>query len=223
MIGHNYRFNPLVMKMKRLLVSGKIGKPVSLSTRFAIPSVPADSWRTSRSSGGGALLDLAVHHVDLARFLLDAEPHSVTARIETRRTEHDFAHLMMHTNKGTTAEITVVFGEPFEDRIHLVGDEGALWMDRAHSPDVAFAAKGKALGPMSKVRAHIPSPESIAYIASRRRSPFREPSFEVALSAFVQAASGNISCKPDLDDGLAALIAVDAAERSAASGQPVTL
>lgn len=222
MIGHNFRFNPLAQKLRNQVAAGLAGRITRIRTHYATPRPPSDSWRRARSTGGGALLDLAVHHIDFVRFVLDAEIASVSARIESRSTDHDFGALSVTTTSGANADIEVEFGDSFHDRIEVHGDRATLWIDRAHSVDVGRAAPGR-IGTASIVRAHLPTPGRIAYWALRRRSPFHEPSYAIAMSAFIDAATRGTPATPDLMDGLAALAVIDAGERSSASGQPASV
>ena len=223
MIGQNFRFNPLAKKMKETVASGYIGEVRSIDTKYSTPRPALESWRRSRETGGGALLDLAVHHIDFARFALASEIASVSARIESRESDHDSGAISLKFENGATATIDVAFGDSFQDRIEVRGDKGTLWIDRTHSVDVGRAAAAERIGLASIIRAHLPTPGRIRYWALRRQSPFHEPSYAIALSAFVQAATSGAHPSPDLDDGLAALAAVDAAERSSPSGQPVPI
>ena len=223
MIGQNFRFNPLAKRMKDAIAAGSIGKVQSINTRYSTPRPPQESWRRSRETGGGALLDLAVHHIDFARFALASEIASVSARIESRESDHDSGALSLTFANGATAAIDVAFGDSFQDRIEVRGDGGTLWIDRTHSVDVGRAAAVGPIGIVSIIRAHLPTPDRIRYWALRRQSPFHEPSYSIALSAFVQAALSGANVSPDLDDGLAALAAVGAAEQSSSSGQPISI
>ena len=223
MIGQNFRFNPLAKKMKDTVASGAIGQVRSISTRYSTPRPPEESWRRSRETGGGALLDLAVHHIDFARFALNSEIASVSARIESRQSDHDYGALSLNFENGATATVDVAFGDSFQDRIEVRGDGGTLWIDRTHSVDVGRAAATGRIGFVSIIRAHMPTLGRIRYWALRRQSPFHEPSYAIALSAFVQAAATGAHPSPDLNDGLAALAAVEAAEQSSSSGQPVLI
>lgn len=221
MIGHSYRFNPLVRRLRHLIASGSIGAVTSVRTTYVTPAPPSGSWRRSQASGGGALLDLGVHHVDLLRFVLDCDVESVSAQIESSFSDHDFAILKVWTTTSVAAEINVSFGTGFRDRVEFYGETGVLWIDRAHAVDVGQSPTPGKIGMLSKIGAVLPSRARLAYRASRRRSTFHEPSFALAMAAFIQAAATGMATKPDLDDGLASLAVVDAAERSSALGKPV--
>lgn len=74
------RFNPLVHELARLVLSGELGEIRSLraSFGFAAPYDPASRlW--DPALGGGALLDVGIYAVDLARLLL-GDPDHLEAR-----------------------------------------------------------------------------------------------------------------------------------------------
>ncbi|MFQ6127211.1 MAG: Gfo/Idh/MocA family protein [Candidatus Heimdallarchaeota archaeon] len=79
MVGHCVRFMGVVEKMKENLDKGFIGNlevatiEEVINGPFAHPRVPApvaDWWFDPRKSGGGVLLDLGYHMIDLFRFLV---------------------------------------------------------------------------------------------------------------------------------------------------------
>lgn len=82
MIGHNLRWVPAVVRVKKEYASGKIGgaEVVTLEEMvngpFSHPFVPApvsDWWFDPQKSGGGALIDIGYHMLDLFRFLTEEE------------------------------------------------------------------------------------------------------------------------------------------------------
>ena len=70
MIGFNYHFHPLYQKAEQQIQSGRIGELVGVRSVFATPVHTLPGWKKKRKSGGGVLLDLASHHIDLVCFLL---------------------------------------------------------------------------------------------------------------------------------------------------------
>jgi predicted dehydrogenase len=167
------------------------------------------------------LLDLAVHHVDLLRFLLADDVTSVSATIRSRATEDDTAHMTVEMTGGVSAEVSALLGEKFCDSVRICGDDGQLWVDRVSSLSVGFARSGSPDTPRARIMGRFPTPRRLAYLVAKLRSPFSEPSFAPALDAFVRCALSGTNPSPDLDDGFAALAVADAAERSALAGKPV--
>lgn len=86
-VAFNMRFWPAVARAKDLLEVGRLGEILSFRARmvhggYLNPARPY-SWRLDRGlAGGGALVDLGVHLIDMVRFLL-GEFSSVQARTRT--------------------------------------------------------------------------------------------------------------------------------------------
>ncbi|MFK7914861.1 MAG: Gfo/Idh/MocA family protein [Pseudomonadales bacterium] len=88
MLGMNTRFDARVQRARSIVASNNLG-PVyhakaSWRRRAGIPRI--GSWFTSKdSAGGGALLDIGVHMLDAALYVLDNfEPRSVSGIVENR-------------------------------------------------------------------------------------------------------------------------------------------
>lgn len=63
---------PNIEKMKHLLESGFIGKPILAEVRnhSTFRPIPGKSWKTEQAdSGGGVLMDIGSHRLDLLRYL----------------------------------------------------------------------------------------------------------------------------------------------------------
>jgi predicted dehydrogenase len=208
-IGFNYRRNPLYARVAALVRDGAIGELVSMRTSFVTPAPASNDWRRTRARGGGALLDLASHHIDLVRFVSGREIARVRATLSSKAFEHDETSLVLALDGGATAHVVASLGGENTDRIELAGTRGALAVDRYRDGVVSVA-------PVSAVArvAH-----RVAYGIEKRRSAWHEPSFRLAMTEFVDAALARRATSPDLSDGLAALAVIDAAESSAASGE----
>lgn len=79
MLGVNYRYFPCVQKLKTRLDSGEIGDPVIATSELvlngpishAVVPVPVPEWWLSKElAGGGALLDLGYHLIDVLCWLM---------------------------------------------------------------------------------------------------------------------------------------------------------
>jgi predicted dehydrogenase len=224
MIGHNYRFNPLYTKLRQMLADGRIGTPRDARMLFTTPASLTGSWRDVRAEGGGALLDLGTHEIDLARFLFNSEVAFVTAKIESRRAEHDRADLLLELENDVFVKIIVGLGDAFADRMQVIGESGSLFVDRAESLDVEYTpAAGTPLS-SGEFASLLPSPRAkAAHLYAKLRAPFNEPSFGHSLKAFADAITSGSPASPDLDDGYAALEVIAAAELSAQLGRKVSM
>ncbi|MFC6717644.1 Gfo/Idh/MocA family protein [Natrialbaceae archaeon GCM10025810] len=100
MVGFNYRFSNTVQIVKNRIERGDLGEVTHLEANYVrrrgIPG--RGSWFTRRSiAGGGALIDLGVHAIDLALYLLDypaVEEVSGITRSEFG-TREDYAYIEM--------------------------------------------------------------------------------------------------------------------------------
>lgn len=224
MMGFNYRFNPLVRRLRACLAAGAVGEVVAVRTTFttALDAVPA--WKTRRESGGGVLLDLGAHHIDLVRMLLGAEVTGVRASLRSRHAEDDCALLDLQLATGVPVQSFFAFGTSEADRLEVWGERGALRVDRSASLDVEHLAprRGRAARVAETVRA-IAGWRRIPFVLEKLRSPLHEPSYRAALEHFAAAVRGDVIAEPDLTDGLASLAVIDAAERAARTGAAVAV
>ena len=96
--GHLYgtafdqRHHPAHREMARLIADGAIGRPIAVRIVYACwvgPDWSADNWRADpAAAGGGAVIDLALHGLDLAQMLL-GEPLQ-RLHIDLQRRIHDY-------------------------------------------------------------------------------------------------------------------------------------
>jgi predicted dehydrogenase len=222
-VGYNYRRNPLHESTAAHLRRGDIGRPIAFSTVFSTfgRDGTAPSWRHARLSGGGALLDLASHHIDLLRFLSGAEVVRVFARIRSHRSEDDTAALLLELSDGTIADLFVSLASSETDRIEIFGENGHIVVDRyrEHTALVdPLHAHRSVLHRMTRLAQRV---RGLPYALARRRAAAHEPSFARAMRDFVTACRTNRPMSPDLSDGFATLAVVLAAEESAHSGRAV--
>ena len=223
MMGFNYRFNPLVQRARARIVAGAVGDPMAIRTVFATARRAIPAWKKQRDTGGGVLLDLAVHHIDLVRFLLGAEISAVSAEIRSTSSDQDTAFLQLSLTNGAVAQTTCSLSAVEEDRVEIYGGKGKVTIDRYRSlhvdeaPVTAGGAFGHAVARlMGELRA-------APYALEKRRAPLHDPSFPAAMDAFVRSVVARAAGTPSLSDGYRALIVIEAAELSARSGRVVQL
>src|SRR4051794_20622553 len=74
-VDYSYRFTDGARELRRLVQAGELGKIFSLELVFHNAYGPDKPWCFDpRLAGGGALMDLGVHLIDLAFWLLDDPP-----------------------------------------------------------------------------------------------------------------------------------------------------
>lgn len=90
MIAHNQRLEPANQKAREIILSGKLGKVLTFTSIFGHPGSEAwaidgvNTWFYRKDvSGLGVLGDLAIHKLDLVRWILDDDYTEATARMDT--------------------------------------------------------------------------------------------------------------------------------------------
>jgi predicted dehydrogenase len=215
-IGFNLRFNRLYREMRDAIRAGAIGTPISVRSSFTACWPGEAAWRIDSAQGGGALLELASHHVDLCRFLFDAEIVAVDARRWSNRGPDEAAMLHLSLGNGVRVQTHVGYGTVEEDRFEVYGSEGKLVVDRYNALALERVPLHAGGGLATSVHRLVREVRAIGYGLEKRRTPAQEPSYTSSLRAFVEAARTGRQGRPDFHDGLQSLRAIDAARASAA-------
>jgi myo-inositol 2-dehydrogenase/D-chiro-inositol 1-dehydrogenase len=223
MVGFNYRFNALHQAARMQIDAGKLGSIIAVRTVFSTRTRSLPAWKQTRSKGGGVLLDLASHHIDLVRFLFRQEVRTVYCVIESRCSEHDTAMLLLRLSGGLRVQSLFSLGGVDEDRFEIYGQAGKLTVDRYRSLDVEFVDAGRAPSRLRRLGKHLKSVRSVSYLFEKLQSPWHEPSYRESLSRFVSAARERNTVSPDFLDGYRSLEVICAAEESAQTGRWVSL
>jgi predicted dehydrogenase len=154
-IGHERRFEPAIIDLRRRFAGGEFGTALLLEGNFSqdkFLALPPDNWRLSPSEAPvGPLSATGIHLVDLSIALL-GKPKEVWARLATRGSSFangDTLSVTLGFESGATAMITAILATPFVGRIALYGSQG--WMeirDRTHPEqptgwDVTITRRGE--------------------------------------------------------------------------------
>jgi predicted dehydrogenase len=138
-IGHERRFEPAVIEMRKRFAAGEFGNPLLLEGNFSqdlFLKLPPDNWRLSKTvNPAGPLSATGIHMVDLSIAFL-GRPTSVWARLAQLGSHFengDTLSITMAFESGATAILGAVLATPFMGRLALLGSKG--WMevrDRSH-------------------------------------------------------------------------------------------
>ena len=140
MIGYRAQFDPYNLEAIRLIKEGKIGSPslVVADHSHLLPlDKPANQWRAKQEvAGGGSLYDIGIYSLNGARYLLDEEPVSVTARYHQGSgnpevTVEEEIEWQMAFPSGAVANCSSSYLTTNNKRIHVQGDKGELTLDPA--------------------------------------------------------------------------------------------
>ena len=221
MIGHMWRFDREIVWLRNLVASGKLGRIFKVKSHEVLiydlygEDPPTNSWLVDRSlAGGGALTDMGIHSFDTLRFVLgNARPTKVFASVGAyfKQIEvEDTATVMLEFEGGITALVEAGWYN--------------LYADEQQGYTQVFGANGYARAVPSELRMFIEGEWSVI----QPRIPPRQqqedlPAFQAQLDHFIDCIVNDREPSPGGEDGLWAMRMLDAAYRSAESGQAVAI
>lgn len=223
MMGFNYRRNRLYQATRECIQSGKLGSLISVRSVFSTAAKTLTDWKQTRSCGGGVLLDLASHHIDLVRFLFGQEVREVGAAMRSHKSEDDSAMLQLQLDKGLLVQSFFSLSSVEENRFEIYGDSGKLSVDLYLSLEVEISESTQKLARLKQVGRVARSLVKSSYILEKLRSPNREPSYQSSLIHFVEASLNDRPATPDFWDGYCNQAILEAAEESARTGRVISL
>jgi len=107
-VTHNYRYSPRNSGLKKLIKSGAIGTPLSVTFEWVLDTAHGADyfrrWHRDKANSGGLLIHKASHHFDLVNWWLADTPTQVYARGGVRfyGSENAAARKMgPHPDRGT--------------------------------------------------------------------------------------------------------------------------
>ena len=223
MVGHHRRLDPRVIAARTALAEGVLGRPVAVQSLWALRRTVPDArelWRVD--SGGGALLEVLAHEVDLLRHLMGdiAEVAAFVSQGLHRGASGDVAAITLRFASGAlgTALLTDAAVAPWgwdaapggpeaapsgASPLRLFGDAGALTLPDLTLWRPAESAPSDAGTPPSPLS--LPAPEADTLAAQMAR--------------FARVARAEASPPCDGRDGLASLAAALAVVESARCGR----
>jgi len=93
-VGHIERYNPVITKAKEYLSNNKWGKIRTINAKRFSPY-------PQRIQDVGVLFDLAIHDVDLLRFLFEDDVTNVYAWAPDSSSHHDIANIVLQFSNGS--------------------------------------------------------------------------------------------------------------------------
>ncbi len=148
MVAHCWRFRDEVIAMRDRIAAGELGEVVKTRGYGVHAGWGPSGWFTDRAlAGGGALVDMGVHAIDTARFLLgDPSPGRVCATIgsryaEGRYTVDDDGIVLITWDNGTNSIVESGWWQPhmggLEADTEVYGTKGyaRIWPDEPAAAD----------------------------------------------------------------------------------------
>lgn len=128
------RFNPPMQDIKRLALSGKLGRLLlgAVTVRWYRPqSYYEDGWHGTRALDGGALMNQCIHHIDALQWLVGDvdEVMAYTATLAHKMEMEDVGVASWRFKSGALGVIegsTITYPENLEGSVALFGTQGSV-------------------------------------------------------------------------------------------------
>lgn len=213
MVGHIERFNPAVMALKQRLEAGELGCLFQIDARRQGP-YPV------RVRDVGVVIDLAVHDLDVMRYVTQSEVVRVYAETARRlHTSHeDLLAGLVRLSDGAVGTLTINWLTPAKIReLYVTGERGMFRVDYLTQDLYFFENTGAQSGQWEtlQVLRGVSEGRMIRHVVAKK-----EP-LQAELEAFLAAVRGEAEPPVSGEDGLRALALAQAIVRSGERHHPV--
>jgi len=203
------RFDPNFARIKEGIINGEVGDVIAVKLCSRDPAPPPFEYV---KGGGGLFKDMAVHDLDMARYLMGSEPIEVLAsgsccidkaiEVLPGAEAYDTANIIMRFANGKEAKIDVCRQAPYgyDQRAEVLGTTAMIVTDNAY-PNTARIYSSSFTG-----NADLP----FDFFMSRYKEAYVQETL-----AFVDALVNDKPVPCSGEDGLIALLMAIAAEISA--------
>jgi predicted dehydrogenase len=194
-IGHNRRFRNNVSLAKRLMEKSILGEVTRIEAEEGSPAdwLRSPTYFDPVQAGGGALIDVGIHSIDLIRWLVGEFRETKYRGNGTATAVESEAELHFQMANGADGKLLASRTRDLQQHIRITGSEGyldiGLWSDNLRMR----SNKGKAFQQLPYLDAYV----------SRR--PPQDASFVLQLSNLVKAIRGEEKVLVDGVEGMAAV------------------
>jgi predicted dehydrogenase len=213
MIGHIERFNPAVIALKGKLSEGALGRVFQIDARRQGP-FPA------RIGDVGVVIDLAVHDLDVMRYISGAEVVRVYAETERRvhSAHEDLLTGLVRLSDGVVGTLTINWLTPTKIReLYVTGERGMFRVDYL-TQDLYFFENATAQGgdwETLRMLRGVSEGQMIRHVV-QKKEPLR-----AELEAFLATVRGEGPVLISGQDGLKALELAQAVVASGLEQRPI--
>ena len=138
-VGHERRFEPPILELRRIVASGALGTLLQIEANFSqnkFLALPPDNWRVSaKEAPAGPMTATGIHLLDLSVSFLGPAKR-VLANCKTLGSgfaNGDTLGAMVEFRSGANAMISAILATPFDGRFAIYGSKGwAEVRDKAH-------------------------------------------------------------------------------------------
>lgn len=134
-VTFNYRYIPAVSKVRELIASGIIGRPLAVDFSWVLDTKHGADyfrrWHREKDKSGGLLVHKATHHFDLVNWWIDSYPETVFA----------LGGLKFYGRENATARGVDAPYDRYTGSAAAEGDPFALFLDRSRGDDDIYSGQ----------------------------------------------------------------------------------
>lgn len=210
-IGHIERFNPAVIALRQQLAENALGKVYQIDARRQGPF-------PGRIKDVGVVVDLAVHDIDVIRYITGAEITRVYAETAQRihETREDMVTGLLRLDNGAVGTLTINWLTPTKIReLYVTGERGMFRVDYLTQDLYFFENAAAPVGdwPFLNLRG-VNEGRMIRHVVAKKE-PLR-----AELESFLAAIKGESPVPVTGQDGLKSLTLAQALVQSGLNAQP---
>ena len=226
-VGLMMRFNNLHEEVRDLIADGKLGDIVSMRAQFTCwyPEMPG-VWRQSKKlAGGGALMDMGIHCIDLLCYMSGMNVSEVTALMGNQIFKYeveDAASVIMRMENGALAYVDAAFNIPDDAttcKLEIYGTGGSLVL----SGSLAQEEAGEGSLIFSDTTKGYDAQQNRGKVSSKTLTAAGGNLYTKEVAGFAKAVLNDTPVPISAADALRDQLIVEAAYESAQTRQAVTL
>ena len=215
--AENVPFTPSLIAFKGLVDQGIYGRLFRTKSMHGVGKPHADWFSDPAKSGGGAIIDMAVHGMAFQNWFADgAAPVSIHAEAGTF--VHDFpvedtSILTMRYADGRIAQLEDSWSLPggFDGRYEVFGTRGHGFLDLLYGHPIRSVLGGNSEGGSNSIHYHAVEDH------------FIKDGHLGMMAHFLDCLTQDIACRSSGADGFLIMQMVDAAYRSLQTGAPAKI
>ena len=212
-VGHERRFEPAMIEIKRMIDSGELGTILHVESNFShdtLRDLPPDNWRVSDPFVPAGMTGMGIHLTDSYIHMLGPVEgvYAQPARRVTGWKAGDIISVSIKFKSGVTGHLNSILATPFFMRYHLFGTEAWVEARDTVRPEaeglVHFTVRRKGGEPVSR---ELPSINSVV----------------ANINAFAAAVVGEADYPFTREEKIGNIAVLEAIALSVKSGLPVTV
>lgn len=228
MVGYNLRRHRLARRMREIVASGALGQIHAVRSAYTHwrANDEAPEWHRTRALGGGVVLNEAVHHFDLWRFLLGREVEQISSNTRPSPEYEDQACVVAaQMSGGVLASGVFSLKTSPHCEVEIFGEAGRLYLSFHRFDGLAFYSNRTYAGNLAHrlqglVRSLQDAPEIIRQL---RRGGDIEDTYRAQWQHFIDCVREGRPPECSLADGNRATRIALAAVEAGVRQHPVTI